>query len=119
MEDHSNQSSISPKVDAHDGSIVFRQAANDLLAEVVSAGGHAVSVSLLEGPPALFDVFLEPVIEILVFATLGHLGLVIQLYFIHQQPGKAPRLAMDVGILGRQVGKWIRRRRRGGSRGGG
>ncbi len=38
--------------------------------------------------------------------------LVVQLDLIHQQPGKALRLAVDVGILGREVGKRIGRRSR-------
>ena len=112
MKDHSSQfrRKLAPMIET----IIFRQAANHLLAEVVGAGGHAVSVALLESSTALFDVFLEPVVQIFVLAPFGDLCLIVQLDLIHQQPGKALRLAMDVGILGRQVGEWICRRSRSG-----
>src|SRR5689334_304341 len=102
--------SISPKIGAHDGTIILSQAANQFLAKVVGAGGCGIAVPLLESAAALLDVFLQPVVEIFVLAAFGDFYLIVQLDFIDQQPGEALCLAVDVGIFGREIGKWICRR---------
>src|SRR6185369_8574474 len=62
---------LSPKIGAHDGNIIFGEAADDLIVEVISTGGGCVAVTFLVRPPAFFDVFLEPVVEIFVLAAFG------------------------------------------------
>src|SRR5580765_5260536 len=74
---------LSPKIGAHDGNIIFGKAADYLIVKVISTGDRCVAVTLLVRPPAFFDVFLEPVVEIFVFAPLGYLHLVVELDFIY------------------------------------
>src|ERR1043165_4707342 len=74
---------LSPKIGAHDGNIIFREAADDLIVEVISTGGGCIAVTLLVRPPAFLDIFLQPVVEIFVFASFGYLHLVVEFDFIY------------------------------------
>src|SRR4051812_9765392 len=98
------------KVRAHHREIVLSQAADDFLLKIVTAGGHGVAVSLLERAAALLDIFLQPIVKILVPSSLRNLGLVVELDFVHKQAGEALCLAVGVCVLSRESCKRIRRR---------
>src|ERR1700683_3073841 len=59
-----------PEVGANDGILVFRQAAYDFLRKIVAAGSPRVAVALLECGAALFDIFLEAIVEVPVPAAV-------------------------------------------------
>src|SRR5271165_2677128 len=77
------------EVRTHDGKVIFRQAAHDFLLKVVATGRGRTAVALLKRGAALFNVFFQAIVEVLVAAALGHLRLVVELDLIHQQAGKA------------------------------
>src|ERR1700678_340653 len=82
--------------------------------EVVATRCYRVAVTLLERAPALVDIFLQPVVQILVTPPLGDLSLIVKLDFIYQKPRKALCFAMEIGILGRKSSQRICSGRRGG-----
>src|SRR5208282_4041708 len=95
------------EIRSHDGCVVFGQAAQQLVLKIISGGGHGGAVALLKRASALVYVFLETVVQILVAAALGDLGLIVELDFVDQQAGEALRLAVNVGVLGRKASPWV------------
>src|SRR5438105_8182317 len=109
---------------AHQGGIVFRQHLHHFLIEVVAAGGRSVAITLIVTGAALFDVFLEAIIQVAMLAAFADLGLVVELDLIHQQFVEALSLFMDFVVCCRRLGgvgglSNRRRRRRGMSGGSG
>src|SRR4029077_8579854 len=80
---------LSPEIGAHDRYIVFGQTADQLGLKIIRRGSHRASVPLPVCGTALFDVFLQAIIEILVAAAFGHLGLVVELDLVHQKAREA------------------------------
>src|SRR5712691_3624266 len=102
---------LSPKIGAHNGTVVFGQAAYQFVIEVIAARGRSIAITLPIGRTALLDVVLQAVIYIFVFASLGDFGLIVQLDFIHQQAGKTLCLAVNVRRFGRHLRKRVCGRR--------
>src|SRR6266550_2081419 len=107
---------LSPKIGAHNGTVVFGQAAYQFVIEVIAARGRSIAITLPIGRTALLDVVLQAVIYIFVFASLGDFGLVVQLDFIHQQAGKTLCLAVNVRLFERHLRKRVCGRRGSGRR---
>src|SRR5437764_5609336 len=98
---------LSPKIGAHNGTVVFGQAAYQFVIEVIAARGRSIAITLPIGRTALLDVVLQAVIDIFVLASLGDFGLVVQLDFIHQQDGKTLCLAVNDRLFRRHLRKSV------------
>src|SRR6059058_6527150 len=75
---------LSPKIGAHNGTVVFGQAAYQFVIEIIAARGRSIAITLPVSRTALLDVILQAVIDVFVLASFGDFGLVVQLDFIHQ-----------------------------------
>src|SRR5207302_184221 len=70
---------LSPKIGAHNGTVVFGQAAYQFVIEIIAARGRSIAITLPVSRTALLDVILQAVIDVFVLASLGDFGLVVQL----------------------------------------
>src|SRR5262249_59978682 len=74
---------------------------HQLVVEVVRVVPHvprdAVGVHL----PSALDVFLEPLVDVLVPPTFVHLGFIVELDLAHDEPGEALRLLVGLLVLRR------------------
>src|SRR2546425_977590 len=62
---------------AHNGTVVFGQAAYQFVIEIIAACGRSIAITLPVGRTALLDVVLQAVIYIFVLASFGDFGLVV------------------------------------------
>ncbi len=53
---------LTAEIRPHDGDVVFRQAANQLVLKIIPTGRHRAAVALVERAAALIDVFLQAVV---------------------------------------------------------
>src|SRR5208283_2767219 len=89
---------LEAEVRPHNREIILGQAAHQFVLKVISARSDGATVAFLERPPALVDVFLQTVVQILVAPSFSHFRLVVELDLVNQQAGEALRLAMDIGV---------------------
>src|SRR5207247_2564016 len=68
---------LSPKIGAHNGTVVFGQAAYQFVIEIIAARGRSIAITLPVSRTALLDVVLQAVIYIFVLASFGDFGLVV------------------------------------------
>src|SRR5581483_5291804 len=87
------------KILAQERSIVFCEAANQFLIEIVCARRGGIAISFLVRRAAFFNIFFQAIVQVVVLAALSNLRLVIELNFVHQQASKALCFAMQVGIF--------------------
>src|SRR5439155_4150836 len=80
------------------------QDAHELVVEIVGrvadTARHALGVHLA----ATLDVFLEPLVEVLLAASLADLGLVVELDLAHHQPREPLGFLVGLLLLGGQAG---------------
>src|SRR5436189_275648 len=62
---------LSPKIGAHDGTVVFGQAAYQFVIEIIAARGRSIAITLPLGRPALLDVILQAVIHLFVLPSFA------------------------------------------------
>lgn len=67
--------------------------------EVIARSCNRVPVTLLVRAPAFLNLIFQAFAQIFVFPSLNNLSLIIELYLIDQQTGKAPRPIVDILIL--------------------
>ena len=67
--------------------------------KVIARSCNRVPVTLLVRAAAFLDVSCQAFTKIFVFPSLNNLSLIIELYLIDQQTGKAPRPIVDILIL--------------------
>src|SRR6266704_318090 len=77
---------LSPKIGAHNGTVVFGQAAYQFVIEIIAARGRSIAITLPVSRTALLD-------------------------FILQQAGKTLCLAVNIRLFGRHLGRRVRHRR--------
>src|SRR5271154_675582 len=73
----------------HNRDVILSQTAHQLVLKIFPAGGDRAAVTLLKRAPALIDVFLQAVVQILVTPALCNLRLIVELDLIHQQSCEA------------------------------
>ena len=54
----------------------------------------------MERRTTLINIFLEPIVEILVATSLGDLSLIVEFDLIHQQACETLRLPVSIGVFG-------------------
>src|SRR5690242_16325804 len=93
------ESSLARETFAQKRTIVVSQVLDNLLVEIAGGSCHAAAVTFFVSSAALLDIFLETVVEVPIFLAFLHLGLVVELNFIHQQLGKAAGLAEESFVI--------------------
>src|SRR5437667_4074293 len=68
---------LSPKIGAHNGTVVFGQAAYQFVIEIIAARGRSIAITLPVSRTALLDVILQAVIDVFVLASFGDFDLVV------------------------------------------
>ena len=67
--------------------------------KVIARSCNRVPVTVLVRGTAFLDLILQAFAQIFALPPLGNLGLIIKLYLIDQQAGKAARLFVDLLIV--------------------
>src|SRR5712671_8021913 len=76
-EAHEDQNCLAVEGTAHERSVVVGQHSNDLVVEVVGGRGRGAAITLVVGRLALFNVFLQTIIQVAVLAAVVHLALIV------------------------------------------
>ncbi len=95
------------EIRTHNRKIIFGKATNNFFLKIIATCCCGCSVTLLKRRTALVDVFLQAIVQVFIAAAFCDFRLIVELDFIHQQAGKALRLAVRVGIFGRQSSERI------------